>query len=306
MRKSSIAHTSREALYVFLRRSNDCYKDTKRELTALSRRIAHCLRAPREAQAASNTVYLIYTMGKVASMSVLDSLIKRLPCATTYAMHYLTLRNLQLQEQRLAQSDVVGNRMYKDMHAQHAAKILNHIKRHPQKQIKIITLIREPFEQIVSQIFQQLNLHDIDSLKHMDQHTSSIDFDYAQKWLDEELLSFSGMDLLRLPFDTTKGYGIYQQANISLLVIRFEDINRVYAEAMAEFTHTAPWTLGARNVGNAKPYALQYKKFKQELEIAPELLDQLYSSDFVRHFYNSQEIDAFKRKWGKGRTEHHP
>ena len=85
MRNPSIAHTAREAIYVLLRRSNDCYKDTKRELIALSRRIAHHLRAPREARAASNTVYLIYTMGKVASMSVLDSLIKRLPCATTYA-----------------------------------------------------------------------------------------------------------------------------------------------------------------------------------------------------------------------------
>ena len=119
----------------------------------------------KEAINTNNTIFLIYTMVKVASMSVLDTITHRLPHVSTFAMHYMNPVNLQREEDKLSSSTHIDNQFYSKIHTLHAQKIEKYIESNPQKQKKIITIESEPISQIISLIFQQLNLSNLDKLE---------------------------------------------------------------------------------------------------------------------------------------------
>lgn len=286
-------------LWVLRRRIKNKLFNFRRCIHEWYRKKIYQWRHPREAGQTRDAIYLIYTMGKVASMSVLDAVGKRLPHVPVFAMHYLNEANLLAQEQQLGNSVHLDNQMYKKIHTLHARKIQKCIAEYPRKQIRIITLVREPLNQIISQIFQQLNLHNIESLKKMTPDNRQIDYDYPATWCNNELQAFSGIDILKEPFDPGKGYALYHKGRFSVLVIRFEDINRVFPEAMNGYSGVDHWILGEKNKAENKQYANAYKAFKHELEIDSAVLEKVYSSSFVKHFYTEEEINRFRQQWKK-------
>ncbi len=286
-------------LWMLRRRIKNKSFNLRRYIYEWCRKTLYRLQHPREAKQTRDSIYLIYTMGKVASMSVLDAVTGRLPHVPVFAMHYLSEANLRRQEEQLGNSAHWDNQLYRKIHTLHARKIRNCIAKHPQNHIRIITLVREPLNQIISQIFQQLNLHDIESLKRMTAGNRQVDYDYPANWCCNELAAFSGIDILNEPFNPHKGYAIYHKDNFSVLVIRFEDINRVFQEAMSSYSGVGRWLLREKNKAENKQYANEYKAFKRELEIESAVLDKVYSSPFVQHFYTEEEIQRFREKWEK-------
>ncbi|MDR2954763.1 MAG: putative capsular polysaccharide synthesis family protein [Prevotella sp.] len=288
--------TTYERWRVFFRKLKNKFQNIGMSANSFYKKTKYKLIYRQEAKKTNDSIYLIYTMGKVASMSVLDAITKRLPHVPVFAMHYMSKANLDKQESQLGESIHWDNRLYKNMHTQHALKIRKCIEESPQKQIKIITVIREPLNQIISQIFQQLNLHDVELLKIMTPE-SPVDYDYPEKWCNEELKAFSGINILDKTFNPHKGYEVYEYGRFSLLVIRFEDINRVFSAAMNDFSSVGDWILGGKNKAENKGYAIEYRKFRSELAIMPDVIKNVYSSPFVRHFYTDEEITIFKKQW---------
>ena len=145
--------------------------------------------------------------------------------------------------------------------------------------------MREPISQIISLIFQQLNLYNLDKLEELDIENKQINYDYPTYWCNSELEHFCGINVLSEPFDCQKGYAIYNNGKFSVLVIRYENITQIFEEAMTEFTGIQGWNLSRRNVSSNKSYAKEYKEFKNRVKIAPEVLQKINSSLYVKHFY---------------------
>jgi Putative capsular polysaccharide synthesis protein len=255
------------------------------------------IKHPQQARHTRNNIFLVYTMGKVASMSVFNTLLKRLPHVPVFAMHYVSEKNLAQQEQLLKDS------LYKKMHRIHAAKIKHCINRHPQREIKIITIVREPLAQIISQVFQQLSLFDLDDLRSLSPDNKQLDFDYPGNWCEDELRAFSGIDILKQKFVPEKGYEIYKHNKFSVLLIRFEDLKRVFATAMNEFTGIGAWELESKNLSENKDYSRKYQYFKNEVRIDPDVFSHVYTSGFAKQFYSEKDIAEFKNRWRKGNNK---
>jgi hypothetical protein len=246
---------------------------------------------PAEARQSKNSIFLVYTMGKVASMSILHTVSKRLPHVKTFAMHYMNQENLDRQELILKES------IYRMMHTDHALKIQRCIIHYPGKDIRIITVVRDPLAQVISDVFQHLSFHRLEELKYLSIDNKQINFNYPEEWTNQELFMFSGIDILKEDFDPEKGYAIYQKGRYSLLVLRYEDLPGVFPAAMEEFTGIRSWRLADRNLSINKDYAASYARFKTELKVSPEVIQHVYSSDFVRCFYTAGEREEFRRRW---------
>lgn len=245
----------------------------------------------REHRQLRGSIFLVYTMGKVASMSVLQTLFRRLPTSSSFAMHYLSDENLHRQEQILSRS------IYRRLHTQHALRIKKALQRHPTATKYIITIVRDPAAQLISDIFQHRSQYQIQQLKQISLGMHQLDFDYPANWFSQELIPFSGIDVLNEAFDTEKAYQIYRKGTIALLVLRLENIAQVFTAAMQELTGIGGWALMHENRADNKDYAEEYRNFKSTVILDAEVVDYLYNTRYVKHFYSVFEIDAFKNAW---------
>lgn len=275
--------------WIIQRKIFDTIEICIRKYSKIIRKIIYLIGNRNEANKTNNDIFLVYTMGLVASNSILNSISNRLPHVHTYAMHYLNQKNLLEQENLLKDS------LYKKMHTEHATNIKKCISDNPEKKIKIITVIREPISLMISQIFHQQSRYDLSKLMHLTQSTKCLDYNYPASWCHDELKSFSNVDILKLDFDKKKGYSIYQNGNISLLVIKFEDIDFLFSDAMEEFTGIPRWKIG--KMKKTPQMSKEYLQFKNSISIDAALLNQIYSSQYVIHFYQKSEIQNFMSQW---------
>jgi hypothetical protein len=243
---------------------------------------------PYEAHKTKGNVFLVYTMGKVASMSVLGSIQNRLPHNTCFAMHFLNPVNLKKQEELLSES------IYQRLHTKHANKILKHLKDNTNKKVKVVSIVREPVSQLISQLFQYKSMYDLEQLMNLGFENKYIDYDYGCNWITMELNTLTRMDVLSQPFNKEKGYEIYENGNISLLIMKFELLDCVFEKAMNEFTGVNGWKLELKNVSSSKEYAKEYHEFKSKVLIEKALLEYSYATPYSKHYYTEEEISSYK------------
>ena len=94
-----------------------------------------------------------------------------------------------------------------------------------------------------------------------------------------------------------EGYEIREEKDVDVLVIRLENFDDCAAEAFKEFLDIDDWTSVDANLGSRKAYADLYQAFKDSVVFPKAYLDRMYSSRFVQHFYNEEEIEGFRVKW---------
>ncbi len=68
---------------------------------------------------------------------------------------------------------------------------------------------------------------------------------------------------------------------------------------MREFLALDRIRLRSANVGHLKDYGAHYKLFRQAIRFPGSLLEEIYTSRFVRQFYSQSEIDGFRQNWTK-------
>jgi hypothetical protein len=248
---------------------------------------------PLEARRTQDSVFLVYTMGKVASMSVYHSITRRLPHTKSFAMHYMMPESLARQEDMLKES------IYRTMHTEHALKIQRCLDRHPGKEIRIITMVRDPLSQVISDVFQHLSYHRLEELNYPFSQNKQLNLNYPEEWIRTEIIPFSGIDLLQEDFDPVKGFAIYKKGRYAMLVMRYEDLGREFGPAMEAFTGAAGWRLAQRNRSSDKAYWEKYIRFREDLKAPGEVIDRVYGSEYVRHFYTPDEIERFRERWGR-------
>jgi putative capsular polysaccharide synthesis protein len=178
---------------------------------------------------------------------------------------------------------------------------------------RVITLVRDPIRRNISTFFQVLDSYLLDTgladrVRQndpsmiddlLDYFLHQFDHMYVLKWFDEELKLTFGIDVLQENFDQSKGFQIYQNDAMKVLLIRTENLDRCAEAAIYEFMGIQNFRILPKNIGSQKYYSQAYEEFRKRLRLPDSILDTIYSSEYARKFYSPREIEASKTAWRK-------
>ncbi len=254
---------------------------------------------------------LVYVVGKVGSMSVYKSLrALKLPEPVWHVQH--------MSEESIADmKDLYGSDPQRRHKYEKALKLRSEILDNENAHWKVITLVREPIAWSLSSFAHRLDHYvpkDVlsDARDHFDQHADFFQgtFDRTAErmervlsnWFDEEMKALFNIDVFDIEFIHQRGYTItiYPDRRVELLIIRLEDLNRVYKDAFREFLEIDNMELVTHNVSTDQDFGQITRKFREGVVIGPEFMDAMYGLKWARHFYTEEEIARFRAKWSGG------
>lgn len=160
---------------------------------------------------------------------------------------------------------------------------------------KFIAGVREPVGGCLSEFFEVDSSGSLEGLEKTLEHMLQCRLNY----FDEQYLKPLGVNVYDYSFDQDIGYSILKEDNVELLLYRFEDLPRIFNTAIEEYLGIANVDLVRVNIGSEKSYAHAYKQAVEKIRIERSLLDKIYSSEFMCHFYSDEEIDKFYKRWQK-------
>lgn len=218
----------------------------------------------------------VYQMGKVGSHSIADALLAAGYAGGVVHAHWMT--------------DVMtafpGNRLC-------YSRILVHDRDEP---VKVISATREIVSWTLSGLFQyhgdrMLNATDAGALieEHFWNQCKS-----GLEWFDHQY--YCGLDVYAHPFDPAEGYTRIRHPGMDLMIYRQEDLPRL-EKPIAEFLGLPELSFQTRNVGDRKAYSSIYTTMLRNTRLPAALLDELYDTPFMRHFYSDAERDKARARW---------
>jgi len=175
--------------------------------------------------------------------------------------------------------------------------------------IYIVTIIREPISREVSSFFQNIEFHkkilenknlEVDVQKAhriLNQKLESDICNQLESWFDIEIMNNFGIDVFSKSFDHKKKYMIFQNKKIDLLLLKMEDLDAVFPEAIKEFLGlSSTFPLTKSNLADQKYYSKAYKEVKNKTKLNTEAIKGIINSQYFSHFY-SHEKDMVIQKW---------
>jgi len=198
------------------------------------------------------------------------------------------------------------------------------------KTIKIVTAVREPISQNISEFFQMCNCFwDIPEywkeggnvqllfdeflahefleifstqaekrkLCYFEAYKKAEKLEYMiQYFFERQFAPYSGIDIYQYPFDKEKGYSIITEGNIQIFIYQLEKLNHLKKE-LADFLKIEKLELINDNTGDSKWYADAYLDAKKNLKLCRKYLEWCCSGKLMNHFYNRKDIQAVYDKW---------
>jgi glycosyltransferase involved in cell wall biosynthesis len=174
---------------------------------------------------------------------------------------------------------------------------------------RLITLTRDPLAQDLSMFFQTAERRghlaavrqlDVDgqldalSTRFVQLHDHAVILD----WHAAELHRHAGIDVYDHPFTPGRPNWIVA-GDVTLLVLRTEDLAQCGAIALTELCGRDIGHLEHANIGASKRYGELYERFVASVDLPCWLIDAAYSSKYARHFYQPNEIERFRARWSR-------
>jgi hypothetical protein len=180
------------------------------------------------------------------------------------------------------------------------------INANPDKPIKFITGVRDPFERAISGYLQsnfeshprrnsQANPEEIakDIIWSLFQRG---DMDFLLRWFDHRF--FRDIDVYAVEFDRRRGYNIIESGRAKIFLYR-HDVLPTLEQPLADFTNL-PLRLDQKNCSSDKPYAELYKRLLSIVRFTEEQVNHVLHSRMVRHFYDESAIAQMRERWTAG------
>ncbi|MGQ0830566.1 MAG: putative capsular polysaccharide synthesis family protein [Microthrixaceae bacterium] len=166
---------------------------------------------------------------------------------------------------------------------------------------RVVSIVRDPIAQTVSAFFQPAArrgyLHDGSTVETLTERFGDRLERLPLRWFESHIAACFGIDVYTYPFDPAQRYQIISTPEVQLLLLRCEDLE-VAPRALAELLGTdAAISIPRVNVRADKDHADLYAAFTSSLRPSPEVLERVYSSRMVRHFYSPEEIARFRDLW---------
>lgn len=253
--------------------------------------------------ATKQTPILIYQMGKVGSSSVMKSLEKK-AIWPLFHVHFL----LKSADNRSFYNPKVYEILDLNRNAERQVRLGEFLYKKiivPKKQLKIISLTREPVGRNIAAFFQNFERetgkkyelsnftpHELMNI-FINYYPHSIPLD----WFDNYFKPFLGVDVYEYPFPKEQGYLRINKDNVDLLILKLETSDSVKEKAIADFLGLKEFKLVRTNVGENKNYRDIYKEFKQNLKLPLSYVEKMCSSKYFNHFYKEEEIRKVYSRW---------
>jgi hypothetical protein len=266
-------------------------------------------------QAYSGQPIITYQMGKVGSSTVQASLVALDSNRPIYHVHFLNPKRVREIEQQ--RRKYFRTEKFTLLRRPWLYEFLYEQIQTENRHWKIVTLIREPIARNMSTFFENLEVtKNPNSTKYVvksDYYGFNIEVDIKQvgplielffdrlvhdrplNYFNDEIKYVLGVDVFESAFPRDKGYMVYRDNKVDLVLIRLEDLDRCASKAFKDFLDIDDFTLVQTNMASKKVYAPLYKEFKRKIHFPEDYVNRMYESKYARHFYSDEEIDGFRR-----------
>lgn len=248
---------------------------------------------------------IILTPGKVGSSSIYYTLKRKLK-NLVFHIHNISEKGIKKSSKEHLESD----RKSLPLHLI-VAGLLQKKLSHYDDRIYIITIVREPVSREISAFYQNTEFYkstvektnlEIDtnaSLNILKEIFKKNITRHLENWFQSEIYQEFGIDVFEKPFNTTKGYEIFHSDRATLLLLKMETMNQVFASAIKELLGTEnDIVLENANIAENKHYAASYAEAKKSFRLSKAQLDEIIQSKYFQHFYLDKE-QSIREKWQK-------
>jgi hypothetical protein len=241
-------------------------------------------------------------MGKVASKSIMASL-RQQRSVRAFHVHLLSPENME--RRRSAFQQVMAERDVSFLFTPGLAMYRNLIQ--SGRKLNIITLIREPISRNISAFFQNLDFwhlryryHDSITLPELIQEfLRHFPHEEPLTWFDDEFRAATGINVYDRVFPKEKGYQMFEEGRVRVLVMRHDLDDRVKGVLVGELVGIENFAVTRDNSSENKAYADVYRKFCSTAVLPASYISEMLDSKYVQHFFPASEIEAIKRRWLK-------
>jgi len=252
---------------------------------------------------------LIYQMGKVGSRTIAKSTEKL--GYTVWAPHTMSGDlNEKLFKQYKNPKCLDFNGRFKLFIKRIKQKIIIRILK-TRKNLKIITIVREPISRNISMYFQNIHIPLMEIAKKNDvrlpnnsnltrlikEFRSKFNHFHGINWFDNEFKNYFDIDVYKYDFDKKLGYGVIKKQNIEVLILKLEKLSKIGEEAIRDFLGVDKFIINNTNISDEKWYAVVYNDFKQQIVFNKDFLKDIYTSKYMKHFYTKDEISKYYARY---------
>ncbi len=258
---------------------------------------------------------VVHQMGKVGSKTVRLSLLKAYESLGIDIRVYHThaLNNFDVMRKAALLNKEERSPVGTLTALKYGEIVRKQIDESPAQHWNVITLVRDPVARNIATFFNnltefipdwreryadgKLNAGEIHQLFF----SKNSMFAALDNWFDPQIKSIPaiGIDVYEIPFPHEIGYKIYPcVSQASLLLIRQESLNECAGRAMDAFLGLKDFVLHNTNVADEKDYADLYRAFK-EIPLPVGYIENIYKTQYARHFYSEQELEQFAQRWTK-------
>lgn len=240
------------------------------------------------------TPILIYTPGRVGSTGLYATLDQ----LGQFVIHIHTLNENEIRDK-----DQPGTTVW----------AYEHIIQ-PQKQAKVITLVRDPVSLLISDFFNKLKwlagakdaynhlsvdeLCDLFRTRYFDEDRHLVKLN----WYHHEFNAALNVDVYAHPFDSDRKFGSFNQGLYDILILRTESDDAIKAAAVSEFLDIPIFEITRVNEAENREYANIYRAFKQQITLPEKHLNTIYKSPYALKFFGEAERQSLRQKWGESVT----
>ena len=115
-----------------------------------------------------------------------------------------------------------------------------------------------------------------------------------ENWFDN-LNSVLNMNVFDKPFDFEKKYSIHTAGNVTILTLRFEDIQ--YWQSIFDKIFTPSPILKEKNKSSEKWYSDIYKQFKKDYKYSKENINIMSNINWMKFYYKKDELNSIIKKY---------
>lgn len=241
---------------------------------------------------------LIYQMGKVGSSTVHQTLQEA--GVNSVHVHYINETHWQEGAKMYTENDVTVPAHF------HKGRLLRHWINWADRQIRVVSLVRDPIARHVSEAFEFSHLRGLptdkpsNALRELKNRlTSENALGYPYSWYDREFSPMFGVDVLDYPFNREEGFGRITQKNADILILTLEQLENLVPTVLSDFIGK-PLEVKRDRVRTDEVYA----QVKDNLTLPEDTVRRLYDHPWMRHFYTERDIEQFVERWSAAQEYH--
>jgi hypothetical protein len=263
------------------------------------RRLDRELSRVRETFQGTERIVVTHTYGKVGSTAI-HKAISQLPGYASFQTHFIS-------EEGIAEALLLHQEEHDPIHMLQGEALRREMQAHPDRPIRVITLVRDPVARAVSDLFENPSLLGANSdVRQMPLETVVAiaaeqvlgSLAYTERWFDRELGGLLGFDLFARDFDRTSGFEIIREGRFELLAGKLERLSENGAGYLGRFLDLGrDFPIPSSRARSATGEAALYDQVKRSLKLPAAVLDEVYSSRVCRYFYTPEELAGFRKLW---------